>query len=118
MDAIFWRDELLQMMYWFRGEGLGDAVTPQDLLMFLDADEQLVRHHLDRLVRDGYAVCEEETQIRYKLTEMGVEEGGRRFADEFAEMTKPGHGACSNPKCACHSLGPDACEAHTIHDHG
>jgi len=38
---------------------------------------------------------------RYELTATGVREGGRRFADEFANLTRPGHGECADPNCQC-----------------
>ncbi len=25
--SIFWQDEILQVMYWMRGEGFGDKIT-------------------------------------------------------------------------------------------
>jgi hypothetical protein len=33
LNALYWRDELLQLLYWFRGEGLGDTVTAGDLVL-------------------------------------------------------------------------------------
>ncbi|GIV97360.1 MAG: hypothetical protein KatS3mg057_2017 [Herpetosiphonaceae bacterium] len=110
LDPIRWRDELLQILYWLRGEGLGEAVTPQDLMVFLDVAEDVVQLQLDRLVEEGYAAIVDGSPRRYRLTGWGVQEGGRRFADEFAALTRQAHGACNNPKCSCHSLGPQACE--------
>ncbi len=45
---------------------------------------------------------------RFRLTDPGVKEGGRRFADEFAELTKPGHYECSDPNCECRRSGNPA----------
>ena len=42
-----------------------------------------------------------EALCRYALTEEGAREGGRRFADEFKDLTKPGHGECGDPDCEC-----------------
>ncbi len=28
LDALYWRAEILQALYWMRGEGLADAVAP------------------------------------------------------------------------------------------
>lgn len=117
LDAIFWRDELLQILYWFQGEGLGEVVAPADLLPFLDADEALIKHHLERLVDDGYAVSIAGPPARYQLTESGISEGGRRFADEFAGLTNQAHGQCNDPNCACKTEGPEACEARGAHAH-
>jgi hypothetical protein len=118
-DAIAilrWRDELLQIMYWFRGEGLGELVAPDDLTVFLGASADVVEAHLDRLVADGFATAAGSPR-RYTLNERGVTEGGRRFADEFAGLTGQAHGECNNPTCACHTLGPEACASHTVHSH-
>lgn len=116
LDALYWRDELLQILYWFHGEGLGDSVAPGDLLPFLNAEEQPIVQHLDRLVEDGYATRKDGPPARYALTELGIREGGRRFADEFAGLTGQAHGECNNPDCSCKTLGPEACAAR-IHAH-
>jgi hypothetical protein len=116
LEALYWRDELLQIIYWFRGEGLGEAVTPADLLPFLNAEEQLVAEHLDCLAEDGYATRLDGAPARYQLTELGIREGGRRFADEFVGLTGQAHGECSDPNCSCKTLGPEACAA-KMHAH-
>jgi hypothetical protein len=112
LDDLYWRDEILQILYWFRGEGLGEAVTPQELQVFLDVDETDIQTHLDRLVGEGYVLRLETLPPHYQLTELGVKEGGRRFADEFSGLTGQAHGECNNPNCACKTLGPAACESH------
>lgn len=117
LDGIFWRDELLQILYWFRGEGLGEVVAPADLLPFLDADEALIQYHLNRLADEGYTLRVGRALTGYKLTELGVQEGGRRFADEFAGLTNQAHGECNDPNCACKTQGPEACEARGAHAH-
>jgi hypothetical protein len=35
LDALFWRDEILQVLFWMRGEGLGDTPTASQLAAFL-----------------------------------------------------------------------------------
>jgi len=117
LDGLFWRDEILQIMYWLWGEGLGERVQPQDLIPFLAADEDFVKRYLDRLVEEGYATRQDEIVPRYQLTEWGVKEGGRRFAEAFADLTKQAHGVCNNPNCSCQTLGPAACEAQAPHAH-
>jgi hypothetical protein len=112
LEALRCRDELLQIMFWFRGEGLGEAIAPDDLVVFLGADPDLVRRHLDDLVAAG---CAERAAGRYTLSERGIQEGGRRFADEFAGLTGQAHGECNNPSCSCQTLGPEFCTSHTPH---
>lgn len=111
LDAIRWRDELLQVLYWYRGEGLGEEVTALDLVPFLVADPKLIMGQLEHLAEDGYVTMVEGSPVRYALTELGIKEGGRRFADEFAGLTGQAHGECSNPNCSCQTLGPAACES-------
>ena len=117
LDAVRRRDELLQVLYWFRGEGLGESVAPHELTTFLGAEVEVVRRQLDRLVEEGYATPVEGSSGRYRLTEWGAQEGGRRFADEFAGLTGQAHGECSNSNCSCRTLGPEACESRTAHAH-
>jgi hypothetical protein len=117
LDDIYWRDEILQILYWFRGEGFGEVVTVQDLMPFLNVEETLVERQLEQLVVDGYTTRVNAAPPRYQLTEWGVKEGGRRFADEFSGLTNQGHGECNNPDCSCQTLGPEACGSHSPHEH-
>lgn len=117
LNALFWRDEILQIMYWLRGEGLSERVEPHDLIPFLDAGEDLVQECLDRLVDEDFATREDGIIPRYQLTEWGVKEGGRRFAEAFSDLTRQAHGVCNNPNCSCQTLGPAACETQVPHSH-
>src|SRR5262245_32445767 len=117
LNDIYWRDEILQILYWFRGEGLGEAVTAQVLQPFLNAEETTIQHHLERRANEGYVTRLEHQPSRYQLTELGIKEGGRRFADEFAGLTGQAHGECNNPDCSCKTMGPGACETHQPHRH-
>jgi hydrogenase maturation protease len=102
------RDELLQVMYWMRGEGLGEEVGAADVARLLpDTPLEVLADDLRRLCDAGLAVPAGEGRVR--LSEAGTREGARRFAEEFADYTRPGHGACSDPECDCHTLGPEAC---------
>ncbi len=112
---IFWRDEILQVMYWYQGEGFGTSVTARDLQTFLTSDEQSINGYLVRLMAEGYVQLEDNgsggdaTNRRYSFTEYGAKEGARRFADEFADITKQGHGDCP-PNCPiCKDLPPEDC---------
>ncbi|CAA9539461.1 MAG: hypothetical protein AVDCRST_MAG73-1771 [uncultured Thermomicrobiales bacterium] len=117
LDALRWRDELLQVLYWLRGEGLGERVAPNEVTTFLGAEPDEIRHRLESLVDEGYVEVVENEAGRYRLTDWGAKEGGRRFADEFAGLTGQAHGECNNPDCSCQTLGPGACDAHAAHAH-
>ncbi len=118
LSDIFWRDEILQVMYWHQGEGFGTEITARDLQTFLTTDEQSVVAHLERMVAEGYleradlsfAAREGDSPPpSYYFTEFGAREGARRFADEFADITKQAHGDCP-PDCPiCKDLPPEDC---------
>lgn len=103
MNTLERQDEILQMMYWMRGEQLGDAVTSAQLNRFLGIEPAAVDGALERLVERGLVSFAEG---RYALTERGVSEGGRRFLDEFAGILgKDDHLSCSDPGCDCQAPG-------------
>jgi hypothetical protein len=110
-------DEILQVMFWLRGEHLAADVAPRDLARLVTIPEENVAGVLDRLVAHGLVrpVGAPDSRTRYALTDEGVREGGRRFADEFADMTKPGHGECGDPECDCHRTGSPADCVHRAH---
>lgn len=100
------RDEVLQVLFWMRGEGLGDVVRPPQITGFLDVTERDLRGVLDQLAGDGLVV---ETDGGFRLTSSGLSEGGRRFVEEFAPLLRQGHGECNDPECPCHDGDPAAC---------
>lgn len=109
LDKLFWRDEILQVMYWMQGEGLGGAVRSQDLVIFLNSDAKTILFHLELAAAEGYLNRSSTTNsmsdaTEFSLTETGRKEGGRRFRDEFTGMQKSGHGECS-ADCSCHTTG-------------
>ena len=121
LGSIYWRDEILQVMYWMAGEGIGNEFTLSDLQKFLHNEEEVLAGNLEDMVSDG--LLERAGEDKYALTAVGRKEGGRRFADEFEEMLKPGHFECDEPDCDCHDpeATGDACKhfspAHAEHPH-
>lgn len=109
-DTFYWRDEILQVMYWYKGEGFGEAVSAQDLRTFLPAEETFLHSQLESLVEEGYLKRESDTaHPRYSFTPFGAKEGARRFADEFADLVNQGHGECG-PDCPhCKDQPRDSC---------
>src|SRR5262249_49861811 len=110
-------DEILQVMYWVRGERLAEAVTAGDLSRWLGREAEAVGPLLERLAAWGLVRPAEGPRpggrARYALTAAGVREGGRRFADEFADLTRPGHYECTDPDCECRRTGnPADCGHH------
>lgn len=106
VEALRCRDDILQSMYWMRGEGIADEADVQTLATFLALDEDLLREQLTVLVEEGLL---EASGGMYRLSERGGREGGRRFADEMADLQKTAHGECG-PDCpVCKGLSRDAC---------
>ncbi len=100
LEALYWRDEILQAMYWLLGEGLADAVDSARLAELLVGDEPLIAAELDRLAAGGYLDLVPGPIARYRLTAMGRLEGGRSFRDEFDGLTRQAHGECGED-CWC-----------------
>jgi hypothetical protein len=101
-DDLALADEILQVMYWLRGEHLDDDVDAPQLARVIGAEPGRIGVLLERLLARGLVVVHGS---RFALSETGVREGGRRFADEFADLTKAGHGECGDPDCDCHRTG-------------
>jgi hypothetical protein len=47
LRALYWRSEILQLLCWLRGEGLGDLVDADLLERFLGVDGGTAIGHLD-----------------------------------------------------------------------
>jgi len=97
LRAMFWRSEILQVMYWLRGEGLGEVVDAPLLERFLGVESDVGLGYLDRLVLDGYL---EPAPFGYVMSAAGLAEGKTEFALSFADLTRPTHGECS-ANCWC-----------------
>ncbi len=106
VTALRCRDDILQAMYWMRGEGFGEETDEGMLRSFLVVDESLLREQLAILVEEDYL---EESGGSYRLSQLGVKEGGRRFADEFSGLQSAAHGDCG-PECpTCKGVSRDSC---------
>jgi hypothetical protein len=98
LDGLYWRNEILQALYWMRGEGLADAVASRALAEFLVAEPGLIERQCASLAAEGFLALDGGS--RYQLTPLGIAEGGRSFHDEFADFIKPAHAECG-PGCWC-----------------
>lgn len=104
-------DEVLELLFWLEGEGLeADATLPQ-LARFLTYPEAEVASILQRLCERGDVEPETGDPVRFRLTEIGKGEGGRRFHETFRELLSQGHGECNDPDCDC-ADDPASCRHH------
>lgn len=104
LRALYWRSEILQVLYWLRGEGLGDVVDAALMERFLGVDAAVGITFLRRLVDDGYL---EVVGDGFRLSEAGLAEGKEEFSASFAGLTGPSHGECS-ADCWCQSSPEEA----------
>ena len=104
LRALYWRSEILQVMYWLRGEGFGDFVDAPLLERFLGVNAEIGLTYLDRLVDEGYLQRDGEWFV---LSESGLEQGAVEFATSFSDLTRPAHGECSDD-CWCHASVEEA----------
>lgn len=104
LDYLYWRDEFLQVMYWMLGEGIASRPTIAQLESFVGDRASDTLSTLRRMAEEGYVT--EVGGGAYALTDLGLSNGKRSFADEFREMTHQAHGECGPDCIFCH--GPDA----------
>ena len=111
-------DELLELLYWFEGEGFGGVASIEGIVRFTNLSEPLVLRTLERLTSREHVRLDDSRGGEYRLTDTGRREAARRFAAEFAPMINQGHGECSDPDCDCHSSEGGAAECHArAHNH-
>jgi hypothetical protein len=105
------RDEVLQICYWYQGEGFGDRYGAEVLAPFLQCGDAAIETALGELAQQGHLVAEAGG---YRFTDAGRREAGRLFADGFADFQKQGHGECDAGCCDGddHSKCGDECPLH------
>lgn len=101
LDDLRVRDEVLQVMFWMLGENIAHEIDASYVARFLDLLEDAIADALTVLARERLVLHGAEPG-RYRLSEDGMREGGRRFQDEFRDLTKQAHGECA-PGCWCHT---------------
>lgn len=109
-DELRLRDEILQVLYWLRGEGLGESATARQVSVLVGFPEDQVSSLFVSMQADGLLIATALGVV--ELTELGGKEGGQRFGQEFADITNASHGACG-PDCEdCLINGPEFCSHH------
>ena len=99
LNFLFWKDEILQVMYWMYGEELGKRVSGKQLEGLLNSPFEQLEVHFKKLVSEGLIKSISEEQSTYfELTDKGRKEAGQRFAGAFEGLQKAGHGECG-PDC-------------------
>lgn len=105
------REEVLQICYWYEGEGFGSAFTASELQAFLNCQPEAVE--------SAFADLEARGRLRaadggFRFTEEGRREAARLFSETFADFQRPAHGECEAGCCDGddHSQCGDDCPHH------
>ena len=105
------REEVLQICYWYQGEGFGERYDAAALRPFLNCDEASIEVALRELADKGELLT---ADAGYRFSDSGRREAARLFADSFADFQKQGHGECAAGCCDGddHSQCGDECALH------
>lgn len=101
LDALFWREEILQVLYWMEGEGLANDVPVTRLLVLLNTTTDNLLLHLRKNIDAGLLQTKDEIvngNSVIRLSPAGKKEAGKIFSTAFDGMQKAGHGECG-PDC-------------------
>jgi len=114
LDRLFNREEVLQICFWYQGEGFGEVYSQTVLKTFLNCDSEAIEYAFLELQQQGHMELVEGMAATYKFTPAGKKEGGRLFAESSAELQKSQHGECSTGCCDGddHSKCGDDCSLH------
>lgn len=114
LDRLVNREEVLQICYWYQGEGLGDVYSPTLLKPFLDRESNDIDSALQGLVQEGYLQPVTTPTSGYGLTATGKKQAGYLFAESFVDFQKASHGECDAGCCDGddHSKCGDDCALH------
>ncbi|HVM13402.1 MAG TPA: hypothetical protein VM287_03630 [Egibacteraceae bacterium] len=104
LREVYWREEVLEVVLWLRGEGFVERIDAAALCNFLDIDHHKAAALLDRLATHGY--LRRLAEGRYELSEDGEEEGRRLTGGERA-VPAPTPGPCG-PECWCSASPTEA----------
>jgi len=112
LELLARNEEILQICYWYQGEGFGEVYTAPALRPFLDCEHPVIEAALEALTRQGRLErVGGTTPTGYRFTGVGKKEAARLFSDGFADFQGKGHGECAAGCCDGddHSQCGDGC---------
>lgn len=96
LNRLARREEILQICYWFQGEGFGDCFTAESIKTFLTCASEEIVEALEGLVADGALVRD---AAAYRFSSDGKKKAGHLFHESFADFQIGTHGECSAGCC-------------------
>ncbi|HEX2047611.1 MAG TPA: hypothetical protein VHF27_07600 [Acidimicrobiales bacterium] len=105
LRVLYWRSEILGVVYWLYGEGLGDLVDVDLIRQYLEADpKENLAYYVDLLVQDGSLVRDGEW---YALSARSLAEGEAQLATAFTDLIHPVANECDD-ECWCQTSAAEA----------
>ncbi len=105
LRTLYWRSEILRVVYWLYGEGLGDIVDVDLIREYLDLDAgENLATYLDQLVEDGSLVADGNW---YALSARAMADGEARLATAFTDLVRPVASECDGD-CWCQTSAAEA----------
>ena len=89
-------EEVLQICYWFQGEGFGEQFTSDAVLTFLNSSRARVAEIFEILAGQGDL---ERTAASYRFSAEGKRKAGKLFYENFTELQLGSHGECNAGCC-------------------
>jgi hypothetical protein len=108
------REEVLQICFWYEGEGFGSVFDASVVGPFLNCDPHTIEAALSELITQGLLETASPPATGLRLTAAGKHKGARLFVDDFADYQHAGHGECAAGCCDGddHSQCGDECALH------
>ena len=105
LSVLYWRSEILGVVYWLYGEGLGDLVDIDLIRQYLEADPRdNLATYVELLVEDGSLVRDGDW---YALSARSLAEGEAELATAFTDLIHPVVNECDD-ECWCHTSPAEA----------
>ena len=105
LDRMIVREDVLQICYWYQGEGFGDTFTPQSMMPFLKNEGDIVVEVMAELAQEGTLIAEGDA---YRFSDSGKRKAGAMFYESCTEFQQGAHGECT---AGCCEEG-EVCEHH------
>jgi hypothetical protein len=108
MSIIRAQDEILQLLYWMKGERLGEVVFREEIDRFIQLDPGEVEAALEALEARNLLIRMKGKggTAAWQLTDSGSQEGARRFTEELSSVLgHESHLECGDPECDCREPG-------------
>jgi len=90
------REDVLEICYWYQGEGFGDRFTADSLKTFLNCSREQIVEALECLAAEGGLVRDGAS---YTFSSEGKKKAGRLFHETFTEFQLGSHGECTAGCC-------------------